>query len=193
MTEMPLILLCLLLALAVWNDLRTRRIPNKLVFGGALLGLVLNTVMPGGAGLFIAPFGGIGLPWSLAGFGLGLALLLPMYMLRALGAGDVKMMAMIGAFVGPQAVGGIVLLTLLAGGVLALIVAAWSGRLRAMLRNTYQMGLYSVLRSLHGETARIEAPATPSGRLPYAVAITAGTLPYLIVGASTGHALSLFG
>lgn len=193
MNKMPLILLCLLLALAVWNDLRTRRIPNQLVFGGALLGLVLNAAVPAGAGLFIEPFGGIGLLWSLAGLGVGLALLLPMYMLRALGAGDVKMMAMIGAFVGPQAVCGIVLLTLLAGGVLALVVAAWTGRLRLMLRNTYQMGLYSVLRGMHGETARIEAPATPSGRLPYAVAISAGALPYLLVAACTGRALTLFG
>ncbi|NGZ86498.1 A24 family peptidase [Duganella aceris] len=193
MNYVPLTLLCLLLALAVWNDLRTRRIPNQLVFAGALLGLALNAAVPDGAGLFIAPFGGIGLLWSLAGLGLGLALLLPMYMLRALGAGDVKMMAMIGAFVGPSAVLDIVLLTLLAGGVLALAVAAWTGRLRAMLRNTYHMGMYSVLRGLHGESARIEAPATPSGRLPYAVAISAGTLPYLVIGACSGRALALFG
>src|SRR5471032_315693 len=126
MKQFPLILLCTLLALAVWNDLRTRRIPNWLVFSGALLGLTLNAALPAGAGLFIAPQGAIGLLWALAGLALGLLLLLPMYMLRALGAGDVKLMAMLGAFVGPLAIAGIVVLTLLAGGVLALLVALCS-------------------------------------------------------------------
>jgi prepilin peptidase CpaA len=45
---------------------------------------------------------------------------------------------------------------------------------------------------LQGDSTAIEAPATPSGRLPYAIAITAGTLPYLMVGAVTGHELTLF-
>jgi prepilin peptidase CpaA len=58
-----------------------------------------------------------------------------MYAMRALGAGDVKLMAMIGAFVGPGAVAGITLLTLLAGGVLALGVAGFNGRLKVMLFN----------------------------------------------------------
>jgi prepilin peptidase CpaA len=189
MNHLPLTLLCCLLALAVATDIHTRRIPNALVFGGALLGLSLNTLYPGGDSLFTAPFGGIGLLWSLAGLGGGLALLLPMYMLRALGAGDVKLMAMIGAFVGPQAALGCTLLTLIAGGVLALLVSLWTGRLRAMLRNTYQMGLHALFRGVAGDSMRIEAPAEASGRLPYAVAIAAGTLPYLLFGALTGQSL----
>nr|WP_315399695.1 A24 family peptidase [uncultured Duganella sp.] len=189
MNQLPLIVLCALLALAVWNDLRTRRIPNALVFGGAVVGVALNGLYPEGAGLFIAPQGGIGVLWSLAGLATGLALLVPMYAMRALGAGDVKLMAMVGAFVGPQATVVSVLLTLLAGGVLALVVAAWTGRLRAMLRNTYHMSVYAFMRRLGGEAIKIEAPAEASGRLPYAVAIAAGTLPYLIWGAWRGEAL----
>lgn len=189
MNEFPLILLCTLLALAVWNDLRTRRIPNVLVFPGALAGLALNAALPAGAGLFIAPHGAIGLPWALAGLALGLLLLLPMYMLRTLGAGDVKLMAMLGAFVGPLAVAGIVVLTLLAGGVLALLVAACSGRLLPLLRNTYQLLLHSLLSSAAGASPQLAAPASASGRLPYAVAIAAGALPYLATGAVTGRNL----
>jgi len=189
MTSMPLLVLCALLALAVWNDLRTRRIPNALVFGGAVLGVLLNAALPSGDGLFIQPFGGIGLLMSLAGLGVGLGLLLPMYAMRALGAGDVKLMAMLGAFVGPWSVAGIVLLTLLAGGVLALAVAAYNGRLKIMVGNTWQMLKYSMLRSLAGEVAKVEAPAAASGRLPYAVAIAAGALPYLAMGAATGRNL----
>jgi prepilin peptidase CpaA len=189
MTSLPLLVLCALLALAVWNDLRTRRIPNALVFGGAALGVLLNTALPAGDGLFIQPFGGIGFFMSLAGLGVGLGLLLPMYALRALGAGDVKLMAMLGAFVGPWSVAGITLLTLLAGGVLALAVAGYNGRLKLMVGNTWQMLKYSMLRSLAGEVAKVEAPAAPSGRLPYAVAIAAGALPYLVMGAATGRSL----
>lgn len=189
MNKLPLILLCTLLALAVWNDLRTRRIPNALVFGGAVLGVALNCLYPDGAGLFVAPQGGIGFAWSLAGLATGLALLVPMYAMRALGAGDVKLMAMVGAFVGPWATVVSVLLTLLAGGVLALAVAAWHGRLRAMVRNTYHMGVYALMRRLGGEAIKLEAPAEASGRLPYAVAIAAGTLPYLAWGAWRGQVL----
>lgn len=190
MSELPLILLCCLMALAVWNDLRTRRIPNQLVFGGAALGLALNAAYPAGAGLFAAaPFGGIGLGWALAGLATGLALLLPMYMLRALGAGDVKMMAMVGAFVGPGPVAACVLLTLLSGGVLALAVALGTGKLCATLHNTWHMALHAALRGAQGDVARLEAPAAPSGRLPYAVAIAAGTMLYLAHAALTGKAL----
>lgn len=189
MTFLPLLILCALLALAVWNDLRTRRIPNSLVFGGALLGLLLNAALPAGDGLFIQVFGGIGLLKALAGLAVGLCLLLPMYAMRALGAGDVKLMAMIGAFVGPGAVAGITLLTLLAGGVLALVVAGLNGRLRVMVHNTWHMIKYSMLRSLAGEVPKMDAPAAASGRLPYAVAIAAGAAPYLIVGATSGRSL----
>jgi len=189
MNQLPLILLCTLLALAVWNDLRTRRIPNLLVFPGALAGLALNAALPAGAGLFIAPHGAIGLLWALAGMALGLLLLLPMYMLRALGAGNVKLMAMLGAFVGPLTIVGIVVLTLLAGGVLALLVALCSGRLLPLLRNTYQILLHSLLSSAAGVSPRLVEPASASGRLPYAVAIAAGTAPYLVVGAVSGRNL----
>jgi prepilin peptidase CpaA len=190
MNLLPLILLCALLALAVSSDLRTRRIPNALVFGGAVLGLLLNSAYPDGDGLFMRPVGGIGALWALAGLATGLGLLLPMYAMRALGAGDVKLMAMVGAFVGPHAVLGCTLLTLLAGGVLALAVAAWNGRLRLMLTNSYHMSVYALMRRLGGDAIKLEAPAEASGRLPYAVAIAAGTLPYLVWGA--WHGTSLF-
>ncbi|TFW27707.1 A24 family peptidase [Duganella callida] len=189
MTFLPLILLCVLLALAVWNDLRTRRIPNAIVFGGALLGLLLNAALPAGDSLFSGAIGGIGLLSALAGLAVGLLLLLPMYAMRAMGAGDVKLMAMIGAFTGPGPVVGIAILTFLAGGVLALVVSAYNGRLKIMVGNTWHMVKYSMLRSLAGEVPKMDAPAAASGRLPYAVAITAGALPYLVYGAVTGRSL----
>lgn len=164
----PTFLLCALLACAVWHDVRRRRIPNGLVFDGALAALLLHAVLtPAG--------GGLGVPASLAGMALGLALLLPMYMLRALGAGDVKLMAMVGAFLGPQQLLSATLLTLLAGGVLALLVAASTGALRKAVGSTYQMLLHSVLRGVSGGNAQLDAPPEATGKLPYAIAIAAGT------------------
>lgn len=168
--------LAALLAGATWHDWRTRRIPNRLVLCGTLAGLALNSLLPHGAGLFDAPFGGLGLAQALAGAATGLALLLPMYLLRALGAGDVKLMAMCGAFLGPQGVLEAALLTFLTGGLLALAAALAGRRLQQVLRNTYHMLLYAVLHSMAGGGAAIATAPPSNGRLAYAFAITGGTV-----------------
>lgn len=188
MTE-PAMLLCLLLALAVAFDVHGRRIPNLLVFPGALAGLLLNALVPAGAGLFSEPYGGLGLLSALAGWAVGLAFLMPMYALRAMGAGDVKLLAMLGAFLGPLAVLGAALLCLLAGGLLALGVAAWNGTLRQILTNTYQMMLHSLVRGMGGVHPGIDAPAAASGKLPYAIAIAIGALPYIVLARQHGGGL----
>lgn len=176
---LPPALLGTLLALAVWHDVRSRRIPNLLVLPGALAGVALNSWLPAGHGLFDAPFGGLGAGAGLAGLAAGLAVLLPMYLLRAMGAGDVKMMAMVGAFLGPRALLEAALWSLLAGGALALAAALCSGRLTALLGNAYQMLLHALVRTLAGAGGGIDAPAAASGKLPYAIAIACGTVLYL--------------
>ncbi len=178
---LPAVLLGALLALALWHDVRSRRIPNLLVLLGALAGLALNALLPPGASLFRAPFGGLGALAGLAGLGTGLAVLLPMYLLRAMGAGDVKLMAMAGAFLGPRAMLDAALWTLLSGGVLALAAALYSGRLRVLLANAYQMLLNLLLRTVARAGGGVEAPAAVSGRLPYAVAIASGTVLHLLL------------
>ncbi len=178
---LPALVLGALLALALWHDLRSRRIPHLVVLLGALAGLALNALLAPGAGLLRAPFGGLGAPAALAGLGVGLAALLPMYLLRAMGAGDVKLMAMVGAFLGPRAALDATLWTLLAGGALALAAALWSGRLPALLSNTYHMLMHLLLRTLARAGGGIDAPAAASGRLPYAVAIACGTLLHLLL------------
>src|SRR5437867_3546861 len=110
--------LATLLALAVVSDLRSRRIPNELVLTGLLLALGQHAAMLL-AGQ--APLAGEH-AWSpLAGALAGGAALLPLYLLRASGAGDVKLMATVGAFVGAAAALTAALYTLLAGGVLELV------------------------------------------------------------------------
>jgi len=171
-----------LLAAACWTDACVRRISNKLVLAGALTGLALNTMLPEGSGLFSASPGGLGFLSSLGGFAVGLGVLLPLHLLRAMGAGDVKLMAMIGAFLGPASTLGAVLMTFLAGGILALAVALWKGVLRSTLANVRFMMLHTMIKTMSGQGAQIDAPsAATTGKLPYALAIAAGTFVQILL------------
>lgn len=170
------LLLGALLAYACWSDARERRIPNQLVLAGALAGIAVNTFSASGSGLFGADPGGLGFLSALGGCAIGLCLLLPLYLLRAMGAGDVKLMAMSGSFLGHMAIRDAVLMTFIAGGILALLVALRHGILRSMLANVRIMLTNTMMTAMTGQGARIDPPPTPSlATLPYAFAIAAGT------------------
>jgi len=186
---LPVVLLAGLLAWAVASDVRCRRIPNQLVLLGILAGLALQATVTPGAGLFSEPFGAVGMLKACAGMAIGLLLLLPMYALGAMGAGDVKLMAMIGTFLGPLDVVGAGLSSVLAGGLLAVLVSLCQGSLRKVVGNVKVMVLGSVLRGMSGGNAHIDAPATATGQLPYAVAIASGTVCYLFVTRYYGWSL----
>ncbi len=175
----PLELLCMaflatLLGVAVFSDLRTRRIPNVLVATGITLGFLFQAAAPEGDGLFSRWWGAIGPLQGLYGLLTGLALFMPFYMLRTLGAGDVKLLGMVGVWFGPRPMIGVFLLTLLVGGVLALVVALWNRSLRQALGNIRFMLTDTVVRVTSGGSGQVAAPARISGRLPYAIAIAVG-------------------
>ena len=111
MSGLELILL-LLVCQAAASDLAWRRIPNVLVLAGLLLALGLHWRLGGAAAL---------LAQGLAGAGVGLLLFLPLYALGGMAAGDVKLAAMAGSFVGPWQALQLSLLSATAGGVLALL------------------------------------------------------------------------
>ena len=150
-----------ILAVACVSDLRARRIPNKLNLVLAATGVVFSVaVLPWGTAL------------SHSGLGMlvGLAIWLPCWLLRFLGAGDVKFAAATGAWLG---VGGVLrasFLALLIGGVLALVVLLWQRRLRDGLTG---VAMWASL----AQGGRLEAP-TPLVRtryqLPYGVALATG-------------------
>lgn len=162
-----------LLTGAVWFDVRTRRIPNILSAGGAAGGVVLATAVSGWSGLQFAFLGGL----------LGLGLLLPFYALRAMGAGDVKLFAAIGVFLGPTQIFGAWLATLLAGGLLAVAAAIVSGRLRQTASNLRLMLCLGATRLSGSSTlsvADVQGIVSNGSKLPYSVAIALGTVAFLI-------------
>ena len=162
------VLLLLFLFAAVFTDIRERRIPNALTGAGLATGLLLAMLLPQG----------VGLKASLLGALTGLACFLPMYAFRAMGAGDVKLMAMSGAFLGPLDTFESVLWVLLAGGVLALLFALRRGVLRKVLGNVRTL-FYSAAASvqLHNMPDFSDAPS--SAKLPYAVAIASGMAVFM--------------
>ena len=160
------------LALASVIDIRTRRIPNWLVIPFLASGVAVQWVGGGWSGA----------GHSLAGVALACAFFgLPCY-LGGMGLGDLKLAAGVGAWIGPGQLVTAMVMTAIAGGVLALCYAAWRGKLGASFDKTGDL----VARLAHGGAAGqigiqdrpgLEArPAGPALSIPYAPAIAIGTL-----------------
>ncbi|MDP3193168.1 prepilin peptidase [Rhodoferax sp.] len=170
--------LVLLVLTALVFDLRERRIPNTLVLLTLGAGLVVNLIGPqiwsSGSGLLSTYPGAIGIKGSLLGAVTGLAVFLPFYLLRAMGAGDVKLMAGIGSFVGPATAINVALFILVAGGMLALVRMVWVGKTQLVLFNVVTaLGQY-----VPGSVARFNPATQSADRMPYALAMAAGLLAY---------------
>jgi prepilin peptidase CpaA len=154
------------LAVAVVIDLRSRRIPNLLTATMALLGL----------GLAATGFSGLTLAASVGGMVLGLLLMLPGHLLGATGAGDVKLMAAVGAILGPGLVIPAFLFTCIAGGVLAVAVAIGRRRLAATVAGTGR-----IIAAPASARSEIQTAAA-SRRFAYGPAIAAGTVIAVLIG-----------
>ena len=112
LTEVGTALVMVYVTMVALIDLRTQRIPNALSATAALLGLIAQVSLNGAPGLLSA----------LAGAAIGLGMFLPFYLLRAVGAGDVKAMATVGIFLGAQATPLAVAFTLVAGSIVGVMV-----------------------------------------------------------------------
>ena len=118
---------------------------------------------------------GISVPASIMGVCLGLALMMPGYLLGATGAGDVKLMAAVGALIGPMLVINAFLGTAIAGGVLAVIVAARRKRLGATLAQTGKFV------AAPGQVPKEIQATTTASRFAYGPAIAAGTIIAVLI------------
>ena len=166
--------LCLTVWIA-WGDLRTHRIPNYLTLTTALTGLTYNLVFHGWTGL---SQGFLGL---LLGFGF---LILP-YLWGGMGAGDVKALAALGAWLGPVQTLHLCCYMGIAGGLIAVGILGWQGLLWGKIRQGRMMTLNFVLCRA-GRAELLNPPAWATSRenkgFPYGVAIALGMLALLIIG-----------
>lgn len=162
-----------LLIVASVSDYRTYKIPNWLTVSGMVFGLIYSTAGP--ASLHT------GFLWALGGLLFGLLVMLPLYALKAMGAGDVKLMAMVGAFLGVSDTFHAVIFTFIVGGIAALAFALFNkalGRMLSNVKNVAQSAAFSVIGGVR-PNAKMDAGISV-GRLPYGVSICIGTIGYVV-------------
>ena len=164
MDPIPHILLLGVLAVAVVTDIRGQKIPNLLTFPAMLLAFSYHAMTRGPDGIL----------FSLAGFALGLGVMFVPYLAGVMGAGDVKLMAAVGAFLGVSGTLNAFLLTSIFGGVYALIVLMTHfSTLKTVLRALWDSLNVFILakRFVYVPHRDKHLP-----RLCYGVAIAAGTI-----------------
>jgi len=148
----------------VW-DWRSRRIPNWLTVSGVVAGITLHSVLQGWPGV----------RFSLAGMGLALALLLPLVYLRALGAGDWKLMGAVGALVGWQIFLVVLLGSIFVAGFMAVAQMIRADRVTETLRN-----LWALLKGFIAfglvKNPNISLDNPGLLKLPFGVAVAAATM-----------------
>jgi prepilin peptidase CpaA len=152
-------------SIACATDITTRRIPNWLTFGGAAAALVAHAALSGMPGVTMAA----------SGWAVGVLLFAPMFLLMGMGAGDVKLLAAFGAWVGPSEIVSIAIAAALAGAVIALIFVAVRRRMRQTLTNLYELLRFWYFAGIQPfSTLTVAEPGAL--RLAYAIPITAGAL-----------------
>ena len=157
--------------LASWIDYAQRRVPNWLNLTLILIGFSVQGICFGAAGL-TAGFLGL-----MTGFGL---LIIP-WMMHGMGAGDVKLMAAIGVWLGPALTLYSFVVGALLGGVVAVIMILASGRLHLACANLGIIMTKCMSRStLFSEFGSVESFGSTTQKLPYGVPLTAGTLIVLV-------------
>jgi len=182
------VLLAVVLGAAVY-DVRYRRIPNWLTVGGVLIGVVLNTFLYQGwpAGLRLSTFltdAWPGLRFSLVGLAIGFGVYFVLYVLRAMGAGDVKLMAAIGSLVGWQDWFGIFIVTAIVGGVMSLIMITVRGRVKKTLWNVaFIMSEMKSGRPGYVGKEELDVKHPKAMGLPHGAVIAVGTIFFLALSA----------
>jgi len=160
-----------LLVTATWLDFKNQTIPNWLTFGGTIVGLAFNAANTD------LPYNGIA--WSLSGMIVGLSVFLPFYVMKITGAGDVKLLAMVGTFLGPLGVLWAAVLTVIAGGILGVIWIVYKVGPSSLFYKMVGSVATSQVNKVTGEigtTLDTEIAQVMKSKMPYGCAIAVGAI-----------------
>jgi len=170
------VLLLLVVIPAAFFDIRQRRIPNWLVLTGLVAGIGLNTFL-----FYDNPYPVSGLWFSLQGLGVAFLVYFPLYLLRGMGAGDVKLMGAVGAIVGWKAWLFVLFFTSILGGLTAVLIVVSKGRVYHTLQN---IGV--ILTSIRYRQApytgnpELDVGTDEGVRMPHGVIIALGVIGYVV-------------
>jgi prepilin peptidase CpaA len=165
------ILLILLTLTCLITDIKYRKIYNSVLLPALIIGIVLNIYGIGINGLYFA----------IKGFSLGLAILLIPFIMGGIGAGDVKLLAVIGAIKGPEFVFYAALYMAVAGGLLATIHLTYKGRLLSSVKKILQGFWIMILTKF--KVISFDLDFEEDNMFPYGIAITIGSITaFLIMG-----------
>jgi len=152
-------------------DIRSRRIPNWLSLSAFLAGLILH-----------GQVGRAGLVNALLGCGMALLIYVPLFAIKALGAGDVKLMAALGTILGPIPWLWVFVATCLVGGALAAAAAVARKNLRVTIRNTFHLfQCLTRLESPAGKHPELSVPQAGSSTMPHALPIAVAACLYVVL------------
>ncbi|MDQ6707318.1 MAG: prepilin peptidase [Acidobacteriota bacterium] len=166
------ILLAVLVTIAAAFDIRFRRIPNWLNLIGLLLGLIANA--------YLAELQGLGR--SALGVAVGFGLYFPLFLLHARGAGDVKLLAAVGAIAGPQGCFAIFLVSAVLGGFVAIVLLIFKKRLRKTLWNVgFILKDLSRFKTPFTANPELDVNNPESLRLPHGAVIALGVYLFLAI------------
>ena len=154
----------IVLAVATFMDLRVRRIPNWLVLPFLAAGIVASGWLHG--------WPGVG--QSFAGMGLGILIYGFFFWAGGMGAGDVKLCAAIGAWIGPSQLFIALVMTGIVGGIMVLCWAAFGGFGKELFKETSDLVL--LWKPRNGSDSQVALSDPVRRKMPYAPAIAIGTL-----------------
>jgi prepilin peptidase CpaA len=157
------VLVSMMVCTAAWWDVKEGRLPNAITVTGLAAAFILR-----------APLGVDSLLQGVGGFALAFGVSAVLYALRAIGGGDVKLMAAVGAFLGSAEIMGALALIAVLGAGYALLSVTWKGLLPLLLFNTLELVKGWLTLGRAGAIRKLESPSALS--IPYGIPIALGTL-----------------
>jgi prepilin peptidase CpaA len=171
------IVLAAVAVVAAVYDARFRRIPNWLSLSGVIMGIGLNTII---ALEGLRWYQGFNWRSALAGMILAFIVYFPLYLLRGMGAGDVKLMSAIGALVGPVNWFAIFILSNVLGGIAAILILVTHGRIAKTFSNVgYMINELLHFRPPYMRREELDLKSPKAATMPHGVAIAIGCVAFL--------------